>query len=250
MLSKDSLPLLLSVISIVLSVVAGIYTFFTRKYETQRTIRFQLSDIFERIFTNDLESIKVTQQFGLSDSYRQAQLAQFNQQRYFLLHQAMRLAAQIEDLVTDVEYNTIAYTCGNVSDFVNADTFYRKAIASTPNPVSRVLATQSYAAFLFMQHRFEDGRKQFEEATRLVNGGDNATRATRGFVYQAWAVAELVAKSPKRAEPLIESARAEFSGIDLEFQKQQLLSSLDSAIQSVTAQNATAAPPADKKLAV
>jgi hypothetical protein len=231
---QDSLPITLSAVSLVLSVISGIYTFFTKKYETQRTIRFQLSDIFERIFTNDLESIKVTQQFGLSDSYRQAQLAQFNQQRYFLLHQAMRLAAQIEDLVTDVEYNTIAYTCGNVSDFVNADTFYCKAIASAPNAVSRVLATQSYAAFLFMQHRVEDGRKRFEEATRLVSGGDNAARATRGFVYQAWAVAELVAKSPKRAEPLIESARAEFSGIDLEFQKQQLLSSFDNAIRSAS----------------
>jgi tetratricopeptide (TPR) repeat protein len=231
---QDSLPITLSAVSLVLSVISGIYTFFTKKYETQRTIRFQLSDVFERIFSNDLESIKVAQQAGLGDSYRQAQGAQFNQQRYFLLHQAMRLADQIEELVTDVEYNTIAYTCGNVGDLVNADKFYRRAIGSTPTVVAKVLAIQSYANFLFFQHRFEEGRKQFDEATRLITGGDNVARSIRGSVYQAWAVAELLAKSPARAEPLKESARSEFSGIDLEFQKQQLLSSFDNAIRSAS----------------
>jgi hypothetical protein len=224
------LPLLVSVGAFVLSIISYIYSVVTKRFETQRTLRLQLSDVFTRIYSTDLESLKISGQIGITEMLRQSQIGQLNQQRYFLLHQAMRLAEEIPQMVTDVEYNTIAYTCANVGDPLNADRFYLKANDAAPTPVFQSSAIRSYASFLFNQHRFEEGRRQFEKAASLITGGDNAARFARGMVYQNWAFSEQLANSPKRAEPLIESARSEYNGIDVEQFRQQLLAQLENAI--------------------
>src|SRR5664279_6461323 len=102
-------PLAVSGSALLLSIISYIYSVITKKYETLRTLRLQLSDVFSRIYATDLESLKVSGQAGITETLRQAEIGQLNQQRYFLLHQAMRLAEDIPKLVTDVEYNTIAY---------------------------------------------------------------------------------------------------------------------------------------------
>jgi hypothetical protein len=222
-------PLAVSGSALLLSIISYIYSVITKKYETLRTLRLQLSDVFSRIYATDLESLKVSGQAGITETLRQAEIGQLNQQRYFLLHQAMRLAEDIPKLVTDVEYNTIAYTSANVGDPLNADKFYRKANDAAPTPFFQSSAIRSYAVFLFNQHRFEEGRRQFENAASLITGSDNQARFARGTVYQNWAYSEhTLANSPKRAEQCVESARSEFSGIDVETFRNQLMAQLES----------------------
>jgi hypothetical protein len=78
--------------------------------------------------------------------------------------------------------------------------------------------------------------EQFQKAITLLNGSDNLTRYTNGLTYQMWAWNELSnAGSPKRAEQLIERARAEFGGIDNEGVRMNALRGLEAAFPAQAA---------------
>jgi len=157
-------------------------------------------------------------------------------QNAFLLQQATYLTDEVPDLVTAVEYNTIATATANAGDLISAEKYYKKAIEVSPNNYYRSLAIRSYAAYLFPQRRFEEARENFEKAISLLTGGDNLVRYTNGFTYQMWAWNESNnAASSKRAEELFESAINEFNGIDNETVRRDALNGLQAAKGSPSA---------------
>jgi tetratricopeptide (TPR) repeat protein len=226
----SSLALVLSVISFVQSTWQG-------HYEEQRTIRSQLTDVLAKYMSTTIDILKASHEFAQSDpKLYQALSGGLNQQQEFLLHQAMYLATQIPRQVSSVEYETIAFANVGSGDLINADKYYRKAIEVSPDDNYRSQATRQYAVFLFTQHRFEEGRGQFQQAASLIKGTDNWARAARGQVYQFWAVDESVfADSPTRASQLFESARNEYAGIDISFTRDYALQNLEATRQAPAA---------------
>lgn len=237
--TKDIIAILISILAFVLSLAATIISIVRGKYEKERAIKKEITDTLEKIVSTSLDVAKIYHESAEKDpSYYQTVVSILSQQNTFLLRQATYLADQVPDLVTFIEYNTIAAATANSGDFMSADKLYKKAIDVSPNNYYRSLALRSYAGYLFVQHRLEEAREHFSRSVSLVTGGDNFARYTNGFTYQMWAWNELNnAKSPKRAEELFESAINEFNGIDNEEFRRNALKGLEAAKGSPSSTN-------------
>ncbi|MBI1741970.1 hypothetical protein HYR54_02760 [Candidatus Acetothermia bacterium] len=113
--------------------------------------------------------------------------------------------------------HTVALASANAGDFIAAAIHFQKAVDVASDPYYKSLAIRSNAEFLFVEQKFDEGRDQFKKAiTSLSVSDDLVRRYTNGVTYQRWAAAEMnFANSPKRAQELFESAKNEFSGIDI-----------------------------------
>lgn len=212
---KDIIALSISTLAFFLSITATIISLIRSKYERQRAIRNELTEVLNQIISVGLENAKVLRDAPDDPTYAQNISATLNQRNTFLLQQAMFLVEQIPDLATGVEYNTIAAANANSGDVISAEKYHEKAILAARNNYYKSLATRSYAAFLFVQHRFEEGRDSYKKSITLLSGSGDLVRYTNGLTYQMWAWNELHnAQSPKRSEEFFESALNEFNGID------------------------------------
>ncbi len=229
--TKDIVTVSISAFAFFLSLVATVISVIRGKYEKQRAVRNQITDILGRITTTSIEQAKLFHETADKDpAYYQTVSSMLNQQNTFLIQQATYLIEQVSELVTAVEYNTVAFATANAGDLISAERYYIKAIDVSPNNYYKSLGMRSYAGFLFTQRRFEDGREQFRKSISLLNGGDNLVRYTNGMTYQMWAWNELNnAAAAKRAEELFESAKNEFSGIDNEAVRHNALNGLEAA---------------------
>jgi len=225
---------IISGIAVLLSFIALIISQQSARHEQKRTLRSQLSDTLQRITDTQLENARLFVEAGTTNPiYYQTASSTLNQQQAFLLSLASYLAEQIPDLVTSVEYNTLAYSLAWSGDVFTAEKYYRKAIDVSPDEYYRSLATRSFASFLFPQRRFEEAREQYWQALTLVKGGDDRARSTNGYTYQMWAVNELmIANATTRAEELFGNARNEIVGIENKGLQNQMLQGLQAAYEN------------------
>ena len=229
--TKDIVTISISSLAFLLSLMATMVSLVRSKYEKQRAIKKEITDILGKIVSTSLENAKLYRESAEKDpGYYQAISSVLNQQNVFLLQQATYLMDEVPGLVTAVEYNTVAAANANAGDLISAEIFYKRAIDVSPNVFYRSLAIRSYGGHLFAQHRFEEARENFRKAISLLTGSDNQIRYTNGLTYQMWGWNELNnAASPRRAEDLFESAANEFGGIDNEAFRRQALIGLQAA---------------------
>lgn len=232
---RDKIALVTSGLALILSAIAFVNSEIKGVSEKQRTIRSQLTDVLSRIIALNLENARTYRDAGKDPFYYQQVSGILNQQNAFLLQQAMYLSEQIPSLVSAVELNTIAAGNANAGDLVIAEKYYKRAIDSAGNDYYRSLATRSYAAFLFPQRRFEEGRDEFRKAVTLLKGGDNVIRLTNGVTYQMWGYSEMQSgASPQVVDDLFQKARTEFAGIDNQFLRDTSLQGLDATRRNPT----------------
>jgi hypothetical protein len=228
--AKDLIAIAISGAAAFLSLVAFVVSYRRGENEKQRAVRDQITATLDKITENILENARLRNDPNANFEYVQVVGSALGQRNSFLLNQAVYLSEIVPQLVTYVDYNTMAWAAAAAGELTIAETNYRKAILACPNDRIRALATRSYGSFLFSQRRFEEGRDQFGQAASLIKGADNFARYTKGFVHQNWGWCELHnANSPKRAEEAFESARSEFSGIDIEAYRQSALAGLEMA---------------------
>lgn len=228
--AKDILNLSISALALLVAFGTTIYTAIRGNYEQKRVILGQLNDVLDHMSSIRVDSAKLFREYAAKNDvfyYQNVLSPELNQRYMTLLDQAMYLAGQesVKSLVTAPVLNTIAVANVAVGRNDLASEYYLNAIKATKGSAYyKALAMRSYAQFLFMQHRFEEGREQFNETLKLLTGGDNTVRNTRGYTYLAWASLERdMAHSEKRPQELFESARNEFNGIDVDSIRQQML---------------------------
>ena len=232
-MDKDVVTVSISVSALIISAVATTISIIRGQKEKQRTVRNQITEVLSRIIAGKIENAKLYHETAeKTPEYFQALSSILNQQNAFLLNQAVYLTDQVPELVTAVEYNTLAAANSDAGDLIMAERYYSKAITVCPNDYYKSLAIRSYAGFLFAQRRLEEAREEFRKAVSLLKGGDNLVRYTNGFTYQMWAWNELNnANSIKRAQELVESASNEFKGIENEAVRKDALRGLQAAIR-------------------
>lgn len=228
--TKDIISLSLSIAAFGLSIYATITAQKKSIDERQRTLRGQLTDVLGKVTALQLEAAKLQHEAKNDQEYLLTVRNVLGQQNGFLLDQAVFISGQIPTLVTTYELNTIALANAEAGNLLLAETYYKKAIDVAPNSLYKSQATRSYAAFLYPQGRLKEGREQFRKALDLIKGEDNLDRATNGYTYQMWALAESnFARSPEKANQYFESARKEYASIDVDFIRNMALASLDAA---------------------
>jgi hypothetical protein len=221
---KDIATVLLSLLALGLS----IYATYTSQKERTRTIRAQLTDVLGKLTTLSLDRAKFQHDAKDDQQYLDSVNAALGQQNGFLLDQAVFLSEQIPELVTTYEFNTIAVADSDAGNIFRAEVHQLKAIDAAKTDLYKSQAIRGYAVFLFPQGRLSEGREQYRKAIEVLKGESNLVHWTNGMTYQMWAFSELnFARSPERANQYVESARKEYSAIDVEFMRNRAIAALE-----------------------
>jgi len=125
--TKDVVAILISSLTFLLSLAATIISVVRSNREKQRAIKKEITDTLAKIVSTNLEHAKLSRESVLKDQdelYYQTVSGILNQQNAFLLNQATYLADQVPDLVTAIEYNTIAAATANAGDLISAERYY------------------------------------------------------------------------------------------------------------------------------
>jgi hypothetical protein len=198
----DFANLLIGGATFILAVVLAVTTARSGKADEQRTIRNQLTDTFNQLFATYLK-LGQQQVYGYGNSAQSQDMTSLLHQQYIsLLGQATFLANKIEKLVTAVEYNTLAASNAFEGEYKLANKYAQKAVdaCDKDDVISRVRATSSYGAILFMQSNFQDGNAKFNNALGLLKNAElekNVAHYLKSMIYVKWATFEKQSAAPE-----------------------------------------------------
>lgn len=240
---KDVLSLSLGGVAFVLSLVATVVSLRQKKYETERTLRSQLTDAIGKLNSTyeSLVRLRGEQASKWNDSSNVAQRSFYNGQKMFYARQAIYVAKQIPKLVTDSEYSSIARAFSDADDDKSAFLYYEKAIAAAHDSYYRAINIRGYARLLIRANRVAEGRKKFEHALSLVGGGTDSEKWFRAETLQRWGEVEALRGDQASSECLFERASGEFSTISFAPRRKEGLQNL-SGLRSSLAGTAEKVP--------
>src|SRR5688572_16076103 len=101
---KEYIPLVLSSMALLLSIVNFVISMVQKRSEVQRMLRSHLTDVLSKLTTTNLELSKAK----ASPETNGAMIGHFLDQRRSYMKQADFVAQQIPELVGDIEYAIIA----------------------------------------------------------------------------------------------------------------------------------------------
>lgn len=228
--TKDKLTLGIAVLAFLVSAVSTAITIVRGRREKQRAIRNDITNVLSQIVENSLENARLfNESQGQFTPFYQRASAILNQRNNFLLHQGVYLSEQLPELVTAVEYNTLAVAHADSGDLLRAESYYEKAIVASRDDYYRSIATRSLAVFLFQQHRLAEARRNFEFAIGLLLDRDQAHYA-KGITYQTWGLCERdIANEVDRAKYCFYQAEKQFAAIENVMARNNCLTALQAA---------------------
>jgi tetratricopeptide (TPR) repeat protein len=215
--TKDIFALTFSGFAFILSLVTSILTFRQKRYETERGLRQQITDVIGKlneVFERD-EQLK-REAAGNRNTPAIVNLRSFyNGQKLFYARQAIFLMKQAPKLVTEVEYNSLARAFASNDDLPEADSYYRQAIAVSPTPFYKAINLRGHARILFALGRVKEGRTAFQEALKLVAADNDPNMWFHGETYQRWAALERDYQNHKQADERFKDAETAYKAIRL-----------------------------------
>lgn len=233
---KDIYTLVVSVIALALSLIATTISLRQKKYETERTLRAQLTDAIGKLNTVYESAIKLREEN--QDKWNDPIVLDFRSfytgQKMFYARQAIYIAKQIPNLVSDNEYNSLARAFADADDDASALMYYEKAIKVAPEPYYKAINMRGYGRLLIRTNRIEEGRKQMTLALSLVNGHTDSEKWFRAETLQRWAQIEATQKGGDLSTHLFERALTEYSSISFEPRRREGLENLSNLRKSGT----------------
>lgn len=213
--TKDIFSLGLSGMAFVLSLVATFLTLRQKKFETERTLRHQLTDAIGKLNSAFEESAKLRQEKAesLNEPAVVSLFSFYNGQKVFYARQAVYVAEQIPHLVSDAEYNSLARAFVDVDDDQHALLYYEKAIAAANGPLYKATNLRGYGRILIRMGKLNEGRAAFKESLSLVSGSSDSSRWFQAETLQRWAQIEAGAGERTNAEDLLSDAEALYTAI-------------------------------------
>lgn len=240
--AKDKATLITSIIAIILSGISLISSTIGSNFEKQRTLRSQLTDVLSRIISVGVDHIKMEHEISLEKFRLKKEKIPFDtmyiqnikmihgQENGFLLQQARYIAEQISELVTPVEFNTIALASANAGELEMAEIYFLKSIRASNTPYLKSSSIRGYAAYLFAQNRHSEARKKFNDSITCYAETHDLAYMTNGFTYQMWLNLENSIIPPNTRSPLcdqlLENAKQQFSQIKNPVMRDQALQGL------------------------
>ena len=208
---KDALSLAVALLALGISLLSLLL----KGPENRRTIRSQLTDALTKLNTVNAEARKfsIEKEAERHTPTVNAMFSFFNDQRRFLARQAVFLAEQIPEHVTDVEYGLIARAFDNMGDQTLADLYWQKCVSVSQGDYARGLNLRGYAAYQFGQGSYVEARRSYAASIGANAGDSDRARHTVGETYMRWAVNEVENGFKTESESLFERSKVEFEGV-------------------------------------
>lgn len=214
--TKDILTLGVALLAFVVSAISTTITIIRGQREKQRAIRNEITNVLSQIVETALDKARLFHESNEKPSeYYFVASSILSQRNNFLLNQAVYLSDQVPHLINAVEYNTLGHAHVEAGELMLAERYYKKAIVTSRDRFYKSVAQRSYALFLFQQQRFDDARRNFEQAIALLPSRGSHFCYQKGTTYQMWAGNELsMSGDIDQAKYLVACAAREFGGIE------------------------------------
>jgi tetratricopeptide (TPR) repeat protein len=212
---KDIVSLSVSGLALAVSLTATAITLRQKKFETERTLRHQLTDAIGKLNSAFESASKLEQEKAgtLNEPSTVNLRAFYNGQKLFYARQAVYVASQIPHLVADAEYNSVARAFLDVDDDENALLYYRKAIEAASEPLYKATNLRGLGRTLIRIGKEAEGRSAFSEALDLVPGTSDSSLWFRAETNQRWAQVEAAAGRAAEAKKLLDDAESGYRSI-------------------------------------
>jgi tetratricopeptide (TPR) repeat protein len=214
--AKDIATIIISSIALIVSAFSAYVSIHQKKLETERTVRTQVTDTIDKLVEveNALDELRNRKPSTTEPAVSPATLGRLKDRRLFLARHGAYLVNQIPHLVTDIEYFRLAVAFSAGRDFLQSETFFRKAIEAADEDRYRAQNVRGLARLLFEQGNAEQGRAKFRDAiTLLAEVGGDTGKDLRGDTYRRWAESERDFGDRAQAEHARELAAATFRAI-------------------------------------
>jgi hypothetical protein len=241
---KDIIALIFAAASFVVSASAftiSLIAWFQKRWETQRMIRSQISDVISRMITVEAEIRKVDIQI-LDAKNNVPNLRSLrntlSQQQDSLARQGHYLTQHALGLVNDAEYAVLARGFAIAGDTELAEEYWRKAIAKSDGFI-QAKHHRSFANFLFSEHESERGRAEFEESIRLLPLVSDNKRWERMWTCLNWAQCEARLAGSEEHDPAkvtrqVDAAREACESLVNEGRRKEGLQRIKEQVPAVT----------------
>jgi tetratricopeptide (TPR) repeat protein len=215
--TKDYFTLALSSSAFILSLITTIITLKQKKYEIERGLRQQITDVISKLNTVFEQENRLENEAQSSNPRYAANMRSFfNGQKQFFARQAVYLINQLPALVSEAEYNAVARAFEAVADYEQADYYYRKALEASPSTLYEAINLRGHGRVLFKQGRIAEGRTAFQESLNLIPSDTDRHHMFRGDTYERWVRAEADALFFDEADKHFHSAEVEYQAIKLQ----------------------------------
>jgi tetratricopeptide (TPR) repeat protein len=232
--TKDVITISVSIIALSFSIISTYITLRQKKYETERTLRNQLTDVLAKITALNLENAKIPQEGASPSGLTSGMRGHLRDQQRFLVRQATYVIDQIPTLVSPFEYLLVAGTFESIDDVYQAEQFFRKAIEhSADDEMNRGIITRAFARFLFNQGEHELAREQYMAAVEIFSGDSDIMKEYRGDTYLRWATQEFEWSYPDNAETYFNEARLIFESKSNPIARQRSVARLNDHIDHI-----------------
>ena len=229
---NDLISTAISGLALAVSVLSAAFSFRLQRLDSRRSTREQLNETVSELIRLNAENNSMwfipSEQRDAGYYQKQGSLAQT---AVAVSRQAAYLAEQQPDLVTDIEFLTIAQGLVMAGDFATADGYWQKAVNASPNAYYRVVNTRMYADFLFNQGKHESGRTLYKQALTILDDlpDTDYRKYTNGYTCQMWMVSEANHRFWEEADVAFDRARRLFEKISNPYAVQNGLSGLRQA---------------------
>lgn len=239
--TKDKIVVAISISAFLLSITSTILGERRASANKELSLKEDLSRTLSRVMDLTKENAILYKDYSQdpdNHTFFKIQSGNFAQEKTFLIQKAVFIADQIPHLVSPVEFNTIALATTEAMDLTNAEKYYQLATKTATGPYYVVSAIRSYANFLFVQRRFEEGRNQFQTAVDQFPGDDDYFRSLNGFTFQMWGYNEMaIAEDRIRGTELFKEAEAQFASMDSMLWKNNMMRDLDSDVRRASSES-------------
>lgn len=164
--------------------------YFSRKEEEagSNAAIFQNENIYIEVFSliRQLADIRIQEINADSSPSAEALHSHLNSSRHILVNQIIKLVEVKQFSLSSVEYRIIAEAFQAVYDNVKAEEYFKRAIETideyTDSTNSKIVAIRSYAGFLYLMNKPEEGAKQF--ASAILNNTNDISNNFNGYTFQ------------------------------------------------------------------
>jgi hypothetical protein len=161
--------------------ITSLITLRQKKYEVQRTLRSQITDVMGKLVSvgQEIEKFRNDHADEMEEHHIKVQLDLLERQNSSLAQQADYLASHIPQLVSEVEYRNIALAFDLASDYYKTEYYWLCAINSSLRgykkeamwyaKLRKAYNIRRYADFLAKEGNFKQALRQYNKSLELLD---------------------------------------------------------------------------------
>lgn len=224
---KDILTISFSAFAIVVALTSLFLNYSQKHFENKRNVRKVLTEaiaeLVEVSIARNMLDFDKEMPMALLTNLRRLQ----NSKRRYLANHIEFLIPEIQELVTDIDYNVLAGAFEAIGDFERAQKYWSACVDVSSNPAIRMQNLRGSARFQFALGNSQLGRKKYQESLETDLPEADYVRRMRADTFAMWAQVESEYGYLDEAKRLKSQALAAARSIGLASMKAEIIQRIE-----------------------